>query len=409
MPSHFAWIDFSDAERQRMLDVVRLFREQDTRDELGIGTIRDAFADHFFPGTSTIQTRARYMLFVPWVYRALERKQVPSAKMADYDRAEELKLIQTLRKAGETEGIIGVDAGDRLQRLPSTIYWAGLGAWGIRLFPGSQDQYHRSLDGWYARRRNLVVGDDKEPVGGRPAENWHPGLPPPPAGWPEKAGLELSREEALYLQERLVCLHRDSLLGCLVRADAYIEAEHFWHHPIVSALPETLRLEIDHARNFSETIHGAALVYNLMLAEARGNAEWVETYRRALADWRDRMVARRQELGTWYRDFASFWGSRPLRSARIPITTRDFVNEWCRLVFTGPGPTALAEDETAQALIRHRELRLKRNRARLANPRALEVWGGASGIARLEYRWSNVKVLVHDILAGLQREAERSA
>lgn len=58
MASHFAWVDFSEEDRQRVLDVVRLFREQDTRDEIGIGIIRDAFADFFFPGTSTIQTRA---------------------------------------------------------------------------------------------------------------------------------------------------------------------------------------------------------------------------------------------------------------------------------------------------------------------------------------------------------------
>jgi hypothetical protein len=48
-----------------MVDVISAFREQDTRDELGLGTIRDGFANILFPGTSTIQTRARYFLF--WV------------------------------------------------------------------------------------------------------------------------------------------------------------------------------------------------------------------------------------------------------------------------------------------------------------------------------------------------------
>ncbi len=68
MPSTFAWVDFAEEDQQKMLDVVHMFQEKDTRDELGIGIIRDAFADYFFPGTSTIQTRARYMLFVPWIY-----------------------------------------------------------------------------------------------------------------------------------------------------------------------------------------------------------------------------------------------------------------------------------------------------------------------------------------------------
>ena len=71
MVSHFAWVDFAGENQQKMLDVVKLFQEKDTRDELGIGTIRDSFSDYFFPGTSTIQTRARYMLFVPWIYKGL--------------------------------------------------------------------------------------------------------------------------------------------------------------------------------------------------------------------------------------------------------------------------------------------------------------------------------------------------
>jgi hypothetical protein len=78
MPSIFSWLDYSEQHRRQMLDVIDLFREQETRDEIGIGTVRDAFADALFPGTSTILTRARYFLFVPWVYRQLESKRVPS-------------------------------------------------------------------------------------------------------------------------------------------------------------------------------------------------------------------------------------------------------------------------------------------------------------------------------------------
>jgi hypothetical protein len=62
MVSQFAWLDFSEHERRKALDVIDLFRERDTRDELGIGTVRDALSDVLFPGTSTIQTRARYFL-----------------------------------------------------------------------------------------------------------------------------------------------------------------------------------------------------------------------------------------------------------------------------------------------------------------------------------------------------------
>ena len=80
--SAFVWLDYSERERRKMLDVVDLFREHDTRDELGIGSVRDAFADMLFPGTSTIMTRARYFLLVPWTYQRLERLRVRSGEIA---------------------------------------------------------------------------------------------------------------------------------------------------------------------------------------------------------------------------------------------------------------------------------------------------------------------------------------
>ena len=48
--SAFVWLDYSESERRKMLDVVDLFREHDTRDELGIGSVRDAFADMLYLG-----------------------------------------------------------------------------------------------------------------------------------------------------------------------------------------------------------------------------------------------------------------------------------------------------------------------------------------------------------------------
>ena len=131
MPSHLGWVDFTEADRQRMLDVISLFREQDTLDELGIGSIRDAFANYFFPGTSTIQTRARYMLFVPWIYLNLEKKLARSKKLTSAEvalkvRKEEIKLIHALLESDDTAGLIGKEAKEKLKRMPSSVYWGGL-------------------------------------------------------------------------------------------------------------------------------------------------------------------------------------------------------------------------------------------------------------------------------------------
>lgn len=48
MSSLLAWLD-----QRRMPELVTLFDELESRDELGIGAIRDAFSDRFSPGCMT--------------------------------------------------------------------------------------------------------------------------------------------------------------------------------------------------------------------------------------------------------------------------------------------------------------------------------------------------------------------
>ena len=43
------WIDFSKEDREKVYDVLNLLQKKGTLDELGIGQIRDAFANRFFP------------------------------------------------------------------------------------------------------------------------------------------------------------------------------------------------------------------------------------------------------------------------------------------------------------------------------------------------------------------------
>jgi hypothetical protein len=126
MPSTFTWLDYSEHERRKMLDTIELFGERTTRDELWLGGIRDAFADQLFPGTSTIQTRAKYFLFIPWIYLLLERKQITSSAIAVKGRKLEAELILALAQSEDTEGFIGRRRKENLQRLPSNIYWQGL-------------------------------------------------------------------------------------------------------------------------------------------------------------------------------------------------------------------------------------------------------------------------------------------
>jgi hypothetical protein len=406
MPSAFGWVDFLAEDRQKMLDVVHLFHERETRDELGLGTIRDAFSDHFFPGTSTVQTRVRYMLFVSWVYQRLEQKKVPSAQVAEKARGHETWLINELVKTEPGDGVIGSEAGKGLKRLPSNIYWSGLGAWGIRLFEGSQEEYHRYLD-TYQRQATTsrYAGEaDEEFHDSKRQPNWHPGLPKPPKPFPQGASLALTREEALYLRDRILALHGETLLAALLRKKKQYKAAYPWELPIVPELRERLQQDLTHAENFSEVMHGAALLYNLLLSRMRGNKAWISKYENRMAQWSGGISARRADLKAWQKNMDAFWRSPTLENARISLPTRRFVETWAAWAVDAPGPHKMADHGPAETLLREREVALKHSRARLEHPRPLELWQGASGTNPYNYRWPVASSFVEDILKGLRQE-----
>ena len=404
MGSKFGWVDFSEEDRQKMLDIIHLFRERDTRDELGIGTVRDSFSDYFFPGTSTIQTKVRYMLLVPWIYLDLERREIPSAKVTARARTEEIQLIFSLLHSGEKEGVIGNEAKKSLKRLPSSIYWSGLGSWGIRLFNGSQDQYHRNLDKFYFRQKSGYGKEvDEEFSDSSNAPNWHPGLPKPPDSLMKETSLDLTPEEAVYLRDRILHCHPNSLLAAFIRKGRVSKAPFPWDHRLVGSLSQELRTAINHARNFSEVFLGASLLYNLMLAEKAKKEEWVEDYRNRLSEWKDKLVSRKSELSDWHINIVDFWNSAALKDAHIPLITKQFVNRWLDFVFLSPGLDKLISHPSVRSEIMSREISLKRNRARMKNQRALELWQGDSGTGQLNYRWATASIFIADILKGLKR------
>ena len=125
------WIDFSKEQRGKVLSVLRLLSEPGALDELGIGIIRDSFADILFPGTSTIQTRAKYLFVVPYIMLELEKNMSinPHEFLSLLDQ-KETELIDILDN-DDAEGVIGVEAREKLKRKPSSIYWNALKTYGI--------------------------------------------------------------------------------------------------------------------------------------------------------------------------------------------------------------------------------------------------------------------------------------
>lgn len=390
--SSVAWIDFDEAERQRAQRIMDLFKQRESRDELGLGAIRDSIADHLFPGTSTIQTRLRYMLFIPWILRRLEGRDGTAGELSDEGRRMEIRLSDSLQAGGEVKGVIGREAGARLQRLPSSVYWAGLGAWGIRQFPGSRETYYTALPTVRRRRQRSEV----ETEGFEDFQNgsWHPGLPPAPADLLDATSFSLTGDEAQFIRDRLVASARTSLLTWLSGQSDNGQCDYIWQHPALGDFPAEAGRLVQHAEIFSGVIHGAALLYNLQLSELRAREDWIELYRGRLADWAAEFDG--QRLAAW--SLEDFWRDTAHATHTVRPALVRFVHDWVTLAKTGTAN--LPNSEAARALIRDRERRLKMSQSRFANHAARDRWGGASGADRLSFRWGQAQSHLEDLLNG---------
>jgi hypothetical protein len=129
------WIDFSKNERNKVLNVLNLLSEAGTLDELGISPIRDGYANLFFPGTSTIQTKAKYFLCIPYAFKDLEKSgETNPNRMFKALYEKEKSCGEHLYANSKDDGVIGssvIARGSWVKRQPSDIYWAGIRRLGI--------------------------------------------------------------------------------------------------------------------------------------------------------------------------------------------------------------------------------------------------------------------------------------
>lgn len=401
MPSSLTWLDHDNAARERSHRLLQMFKESETRDELGIGAIRDSISDQLFPGTSVIQTRLRYMLLVPWLFMQMEDDGVSAAKFSKVARERELTLNDRL---SVERGAFGRVTGHELQRLASSVYWAGLGRWGLRVFQGTQQDYFRRIDSIYAARHRKQRRDDGDWLDPLKGATWHASLRElAPDGnlqtLLEQATLEMSHDEAQFLREQWRRLHPDSLLSWLAfDADSLrisVSADAPWLHPRRASFPVAMRELVEHGRLFSKLVEGAALVYNLHLSEHWQRVDGEETYRAKLAEWAAGVPS--SGLAGWR--LRDFWLCVMGRNHTVTPRTQLFIERWCRLV--NEAPDRIPGSKAARELIRQREEDMKGTRSRFRNA---GNWGGSSGLTVLTYRWGLASGFLSDLAAGLGRK-----
>ncbi|MYA83608.1 MAG: hypothetical protein F4155_08155 [Acidimicrobiales bacterium] len=398
--SSLGWLDFDSAASERVGELLRAFDEPGTLDVLGLGTVRDAFSGMLNPGTSTIQTRLRYFLFVPWICARLEAQRVSPGEFSRRLRDDEARLIDCLRHLGHNQGVIGFTAGRNLKRMPSDAYWGGLWTWGLRRIDLSISEYGQRAATLGKMRPDR---DDDGNAMTRAVSMWA-GLPPPPDDFLHaEITFDLMPDEAQLLVDHIRRRHAGTLLAVLCATpQAAAQVDYPWQLQ-TPGMPAQLVEILRHAQNFSELTAGPQHVYNVLVArQARAELSWEtdELESRELArldDWTHRIAARLDDVRAWVDDLPEFWVL--LNEFGINLGVQEFVNAMVERI--AGDPEGFVEDSAVHRRIRDRELRLKSKRARLAHRSALENWNGEGVGGQFDFRWGITQSYMRDIAAAL--------
>jgi len=387
------WIDFSKEHRNKVISVMHLLTEPGAMDELGVGVVRDVFSNIFFPGTSTIQTRAKYFLIVPYLLYELERQKISNAdELIIKLHKQETDLIPILMKGGE-DGIIGSSAGADLKRKPSDVYWNGIST--FRIFTGERMSiydYAKVICTLQTRKQKLkdqgctnnkddeIDGDDKDAVSGDLLGRfWR--LPDIPEHWKDNLSIKLSNQEAVYLKNQIVSSCPDSMLSYVLRENDHdFLAIHEFDHieGIQGRLPDILKNQFLLAKQFADFIYGTHLRYNVILSKGESSD--------ILKKWDEWHVGIMEHASIELNLILPFLG----RNGNL----FRFLTE-CK--------KAMQQDDIKRLdqLVINREIDLKgKSRSKLQN-REDFAYNGWVGISKLQYRLPNAQRLIRDIVDGL--------
>jgi hypothetical protein len=378
--------------------------------------VRDGFAGIFFPGTSTVQTRARYFLLVPWAMQLVAGRH-PRDK-AQYDRIlrdlEARTIAALLAGNGPDEvGIIGRNRRDATKRLASSVYWAALGEWGVRTARDLSRSGYREMV-LSRRGRELLEGETGD---GTIFQVWDE-MPTPPDGFPDQP-LEIlpPPEEAEYLLTRMASTraggvhvgpvsNTPSLLAAVAKNPISAHVPTPWDLPDAVIASDVLREALHHAQVFSLVIQGARLRYVGLLYDAQRNAhlpksDGEDVLKGLVAQWQRQMQAQSALVLAWVPHLTDMYELLSRFRVNIGAVTRVFLAQWCAAAAQDP-VQAMKSQQTTN-LITNRECTLKTTNARLVSESALRAWDGSLfGSRPLDYRWAIAQNMLLDCLSGLR-------
>ena len=380
--------------------------EKGVRDEVGFLALHQGFADRFFPGTSVLHTRLRYILFVPWL---MEKVAADAATgIAQRYSAAETALAGQL-KAGpgpDPDGIIGGRVWPReTAQPPSMAYWSALGSWGILRQQSdgslpSRTQTLRRLARRSARLKSRLTDDDGGALDDDATSPFVslPRVPKAIRVRGEPLDFALSPVERTFLHRHLLGVRRPdttsrSLLARLAEAGVGPAADDLWVTEIADVADPEDRAALVTARQAAALAGIGRGVYAALVELARANDGLPES-----TIHQDHL----QEMIELHGHDAGDIDLNALSEflPNLPEDLSGVLSETLDWVAVGdPDPSALSETYS-KAEHRRKGLRARLSDTVASRQRRAEWHPEEHRLAEpLHYRWPNVHRLLTDLQA----------
>jgi hypothetical protein len=400
------WIHYSRQFRDRVHTILDMMDEEGVVDELGVGAFRDAFADIFFPGISTIQTRAKYFFIIPYLIKDYLNLSPNHQKGLDQFLYEaEHKIMWNLaamynydRRSGS--GVIGITKrqGIRIGTRPSSVYWNGvrtlgfirtglsLSEYGLRIQESLSDKITRTL----TSKKEDGDDEDVDLAGshGIRVSTYH-------KNWKHSLDMPLAYEEADFFRQAISRFVPDSLLHQIINNEVirtqfldFKEFRSFVTHVIKQNLTKELKANLVLAHDLDVVVEGLHWVYSNEINRHRYQDEQL------FENW----LKWKKSVYSNIIDLKHLKGERLVTIApRSNRNSKLFIIRICDLI-----REKNLDYNLFAGLVRDQETNVKTYKSRFRLGAEIDFRrGDTKSLAFLNYRYSKAQTIVNDIFASL--------
>lgn len=399
------YITFNSEERQRVMKVLQMVRDQNAIDELGLGRIRDAFANEMFPGMSTLQRRAKYFAVLPSLYHEATKMNYRNPQEVRKQIIHwEIRLTEMLINGCgiSDEKMTGITGSSTLEAAkrdetkyvkydPTYIYQNGMRLYGM--IRGNVSLEKLIFDQSELRKKyperytNLDTSSDAEEQFGikqvfvtcGEAYDFENG---------DKLPIQLTYKEAAFLKNHIETSHnsKDSLLAYLLKNEIDVKpyfADFEKTKSIMDNLPEHFQRQYKLALHFSNWAKYMHLRYRYLFALGNGNIEdknsWEGQMKNLLDDHNE--ILDKQ----WMYEVLQYVDNLVLEP-----TVKQFCMEAAILLYEN-------KQKELDELIKKREKRIKGKRHKIDNPKYINYSMGNP--SSMSFRWNEI---VHQVITDIR-------